>query len=77
MERAGSYSTSYINNGGIGSGTITIKNTQTDNPTYQLPATGGTGTTLYTMGGLLLILAAGCFLLYNHTRRRKEDFASS
>lgn len=71
VERAGSYSTSYINNGGIGSGTITIKNTQTDNPTYQLPATGGTGTTLYTMGGLSMMALAGCSLLYSRSKRRK------
>lgn len=42
-----------------------------------LPQTGGAGTKLYTMGGLLLIAAASLLLLYNHTRRRKEDSASS
>ena len=42
-----------------------------------LPQTGGAGTRLYTMGGLLLVAAASLLLLYNHTRRRKEDSASS
>lgn len=41
---------------------------------YELPATGGPGTRLYTTGGTLLILAAGILLLYNHAKRGKEDF---
>lgn len=40
---------------------------------YELPATGGAGTTSYTMGGLLLMMAAA-ILLYSHSsKRRKED----
>ncbi|MGM9587393.1 MAG: SpaA isopeptide-forming pilin-related protein [Candidatus Limivicinus sp.] len=42
-----------------------------------LPETGGPGTQLYAMGGLLLMAAAGFLLLYNHTKRRKEDLPSS
>ena len=42
-----------------------------------LPQTGGAGTNLYTMGGLLLIAAASLLLLYKHIRHRKEDTASS
>ena len=42
----------------------------------ELPSTGGAGTTLYTIGGLALVLGAG-ILLYIHTKRRKEDVASS
>ena len=39
---------------------------------YELPATGGAGTTSYTLGGLLLIVAV--ILLYSHSsKRRKED----
>ena len=44
---------------------------------YELPNTGGAGTVPYTMGGLLLLTGAAFLLLYNHTKRRKEDFASS
>ena len=45
---------------------------------YELPETGGTGTTLYTIGGLLLLAGAGILLMmYNHKKRRKEDPASS
>ena len=43
---------------------------------YELPDTGGTGTTSYTAGGLALIFGAAT-LLYSHCRRRKEDEASS
>ena len=42
---------------------------------YELPDTGGTGTTSYTLGGLLMITAA--ILLYIHIlKRRKEDLSS-
>lgn len=52
--------------------------TNTEQPTgYELPNTGGAGTQLYTMGGLLLITSAAILLLYCHTRRRKEDSPSS
>lgn len=43
---------------------------------YELPATGGTGKELYTVGGTLLILAV-VFLLYNQKKCRKEDIYSS
>lgn len=43
---------------------------------YELPDTGGAGTTSYTAGGLALILGAAT-LLYIHCKRRKEDEASS
>ena len=43
---------------------------------YELPDTGGAGTTSYTAGGLTLILGAAT-PLYIHCRRRKEDEASS
>lgn len=38
----------------------------------ELPQTGGPGTILYTMGGLLLMIAA-CLLLYIETKRRKKS----
>ena len=43
---------------------------------YELPDTGGAGTTSYTAVGLALIFGAAT-LLYIHCRRRKEDEASS
>lgn len=58
--------TQYIN----GETTIVVVN-QTG---YQLPMTGGTGTQLYTIGGLLLMAAA--ILLYYQIRRRRGDYAS-
>ena len=52
--------------------------TNTEQPTgYELPKTGGAGTQPYTMGGIALMAAAVMFLLYSHTRRRKEDAPSS
>lgn len=43
---------------------------------HELPNTGGSGTTPYTVGGLLTI-SAGLPLLYKDKKRRKEDSASS
>ena len=43
---------------------------------YELPDTGGAGTTSYTAVGLALIFGAAT-LLYSQCRRRKEDEASS
>ena len=43
---------------------------------YELPDTGGAGTTSYTAGGLALIFGVAT-LLYSHCRRRKEDEVSS
>ena len=52
--------------------------TNKEQPTgYELPNTGGAGTQPYTMGGIALMAAAVMFLLYSHTRRRKEDAPSS
>lgn len=48
--------------------------TVTNSVSYPLlPDTGGMGTTLYTVGGLLLSSAAAVLLLYNHKKRGKED----
>ena len=62
------YTTEYENNSGIASGTITIKNTANENPSYELPETGGTGTIWYTLGGLLLSMAA-VYLLYKKSNK--------
>ena len=65
----------YIVSGTIATGTIepaSFVNT----PYYELPSTGGSGTYLYTIGGLLMT-AAAYLLLYSHTKRRKENAPSS
>ena len=64
------YTTSYENNGGITSGTITITNQSTENPSYTLPATGGSGTLPYMAGGIA-VLASG--LLYGYSLRRRRE----
>lgn len=59
-----------------GDHSIELTTTISDKPVgYELPNTGGTGTELYTLGGLLLIAAAG-LLAYSRRKRRKEDFVS-
>ena len=65
------YTTSYSNNSGIQSGTITVANKATDNPEYSLPETGGPGTKLYTLGGLLLSVLSA-LLLYKKQKQRSE-----
>lgn len=50
---------------------VTVTNVY--NMIYELPETGGFGSTLlYTAGGAALFTAAA-FLMYNHKKRRKED----
>lgn len=58
------------NNEGINSGLIKLVNRETEE--YELPETGGTGTTLYTMAGSLLMLCSTAFLLYRYIKRRRE-----
>ncbi|MEE1086569.1 MAG: Cna B-type domain-containing protein [Schaedlerella sp.] len=61
---------------GIHSGTITMTNRETEG--YELPETGGIGTTPYTVGGLLLMTVAALFLLlYKNKKHRKEGITSS
>ena len=66
---------STVNNDGINSGIIKIVNRETEG--YEIPETGGIGTNLYTVGGLLLIATAAILLLYKHLLRRREDPSSS
>jgi len=44
----------------------------TNTSSYELPHTGGGGTTAYAMAGLALILFSMAFLLYNFKARRRE-----
>ena len=58
------------NNSGINLGTIKLVNKETEG--YILPETGGAGTQMYTTAGLLLMLTSAAFLVYIHTKRRRE-----
>lgn len=59
------FQVSYTNNGGVTSGSITV----TNQTSFVLPETGGTGTIPYTMAGALLMLSAG--LMYRKKLFRK------
>ena len=66
------YETSYENNDGVITGTITIKNTQIKNPEYELPETGmfgGKG--LFILGGLLMLAGS----LYIYRQKHKGDMS--
>lgn len=74
--RAGGYALeSSENNSGINSGTIKLVNREQEG--YVLPETGGAGTHMYTMAGLLLMLASAAYLVYIFTHRRREAQRSS
>lgn len=69
--RVGGYTLeSAENNSGINYGTIKLVNKETEG--YILPETGGAGTQMYTTAGLLLMLTSAAFLVYIHTKRRRE-----
>ena len=64
------YITSYLNNEGIQTGEITITNKADEiSWGYELPETGGPGTTMFTVVGMLLI---GASLLYKYWKCRFE-----
>ncbi len=62
------YTVSYMNNSGIHSGEIVITNKMEEQP-VTLPETGGTGTYLYTLGGVLLIAGAALLMYINFMRK--------
>ena len=55
--------------GSSDSSTVVITNTRDASADYELPETGGPGTSLYTLGGLCLM--AGALLLYRSKTRGK------
>ena len=55
---SGSYDVSYVNNGGIRTGTITVTNSEKKNQGYELPSTGGVPNPLPRVGVALAVLAA-------------------
>jgi len=67
-EGMGAFEAIRVKTEGEDNDTLVIPNTAGK----ELPATGSTGTTSYTIGGLLTILAASIFLVYNNKKRRKE-----
>ena len=64
------YTVSYYNNDGIDHGEIVITNKQKEQQ-YELPSTGGVGTTGYLAGGAALMCLAA--LLYGYQMRRKRE----
>ncbi len=54
---SGSYDVSYVNNGGIRTGTITVTNSEKKNQGYELPSTGGVPSPLPRVGAALAVLA--------------------
>ena len=63
----------YIVSGTIETGTTKPASFVNTLLTYELPSTGGIGTGMFMIGGLLLITVAGILLIYNQKKRRKED----
>jgi len=59
-----------LTEGNIVTGTTTVIYTNTAG--YVLPESGESGTTLYTMAGLMLVLCSAAFLLYRYQKRRRE-----
>lgn len=70
----GKYETTYNNNTGIVSGTITITNKSMTDEGYRLPETGGTGTMPFTATGLGIIGLTG--LAVRTLKRRRKGMNS-
>lgn len=66
LSKENKYTFTYYDN--LDSISIQVKNQEYG---YELPATGGTGTTVYTIGGAAIMLAAS--LLYGYRMRRKRE----
>jgi len=64
------YTTSYENNGGIASGTITIKNTLDEKPEYVLPETGRFGGDIWFILGGMLLMAGSLVYIYKRKHKR-------
>ena len=64
------WTVSYVNNGGIQTGLITITNVVSDEFTYELPRTGGSGTKNFVLFGAFAMILAGCGMVVT---RKKHD----
>lgn len=66
------YLPTYSEENPLTGGTVLITNhPDNDTPEYELPETGGPGTKMYTLGGLLLSVLA-VLLMYKQEKRRRE-----
>lgn len=72
LDVSGNYTVSYTNNGVTRGGTILVTNTEQAG--YELPSTGGAGTTLYTaVGGAMVLAALVCGFCQKRRRERRAD----
>ena len=72
------YTVTYLNNNGIQTGVIVITNKETPPPPgddgFELPSTGGTGTTPFTaVGGAMALAALVCGACRKRRRERRTD----
>ena len=70
------YEVSYNTTVGVtGGGLLTLTNKQKpEAPGYELPSTGGAGTTLYTaVGGAMVLAALVCGFCQKRRRERRAD----
>lgn len=68
------YESTYENNDGLTAGTITIKNTDTRQPGYELPHTGGFGVYVFYVSGVFLLVGASILSIlkrYNISKKRR------
>lgn len=56
---------------------LTIEDERDEEKFYELPETGGTGTSGYTAGGVLLILLAACMLFLKQKNQKKGGYHSN
>lgn len=66
------WTVSYANNGGIQTGLIQVKNTVSDEFTYELPKTGGTGTQGYVFFGTVAMLISALAYFVQRKKGIKE-----
>lgn len=72
LDVSGSYTVIYTNNSITSGGTILVTNTERAG--YELPSTGGAGTTLYTaVGGTMVLAALVCGFCQKRRRERRAD----
>lgn len=78
--RLGSEITFTVYNGKVTSADVTYTDSSVtvyNNTGHELPATGGIGTSLYTIGGVLLMTAAAMLLLYNKKKHHANKLQRS
>lgn len=63
------WTVSYVHNDGIQTGQIYITNVVSDEYTYELPKTGGTGTKNFVLFGAFAMILAGCGMVVTRKKR--------